>query len=64
MEKTRPKTWAERKLQREGVSVVDVSSGIVECDRCSRRWAVLTPTRHSRRPSGWWRCPEGCNAPE
>ena len=54
-----------RTCRRHGVEKVDPHSSFYRCTACGYVWGVMIQG-HPRPPlrRGWWRCPNGCNAPE
>jgi hypothetical protein len=56
-----PNEFTENHLKRVGVTIVSAASLKLRCDRCLKIWVVNR--MGLRLPKGYWRCPEGCNAP-
>ena len=56
----RPKRVTDGELAKVGVRIIDRDSVLLECVRRGHRW---TPKLMAggRMPTGWWRCPNGCN---
>lgn len=49
-------------LERVGIELVDPSSVRLRCRDCGQLWSPNLGTG-GQLPRGWWRCPNGCNAP-
>jgi hypothetical protein len=49
-------------LKKVGVTLVDLTSVHLRCDRCGATWS---PNLQSggRLPDRYWHCPNGCNVP-
>ncbi len=51
--------WSAKRV---GVTVVQESPIIVECERCEQRWSPsIRPQSKGQLYRGWRRCPNGCN---
>jgi transcriptional regulator with XRE-family HTH domain len=53
----------EDELMKFGMALTNSDHLLFRCEECGREW---TPNqlRGGRLPSGWWRCPSGCNEPK
>jgi hypothetical protein len=47
--------------RRAEITLVDPSTCRYRCNCCGQIWQPMIQSG-GRRPRGWWRCPEGCNA--
>ena len=48
-------------LMQANIELIDESRLLYRCLDCGQTWS--TNLLHGgRRPAGWWRCPNGCNA--
>lgn len=54
-----PRTFSDRELKKVGVKIMDMSAGILTCERCGYAWIVNAGGR--RAPNGYWKCPNECN---
>ena len=48
-------------LKKFGLSVISNRYFTLRCDRCAASWSPGANTW--KRKNGYWRCPNGCNAP-
>jgi ribosomal protein S27E len=46
----------EKYLKKHGVTLIDYSNSIFECDICGKRWTICAGRRR-----GLWKCPNECN---
>lgn len=61
-ESTRPKRWLKATLDRVNVAIFSISNLNLRCIQCQAIWSPnIRPGR--RLPSGYWKCPNGCNSP-
>lgn len=58
----RPRSFSDSELRKVDVEIVDLSSGMLGCLECGRRWIVNQPPRGKRHYRGYWKCPDGCNS--
>lgn len=58
-----PRRCTERELARFGVTLSNPNGVQLTCDACGQSWSPILRAG-GRMPRGYWRCPNGCNAPE
>jgi hypothetical protein len=59
-EENHPKHLTERELHKFSVEIIDKHSMRLRCEKCGEVWSPNLGTL-GRLPSGYWRCPNGCN---
>ena len=59
--KVGPNTSSPQQLKRFGLSVASRMPFILRCDRCGLPWVPRETEGQLER--GYWKCPNGCNAP-
>jgi hypothetical protein len=55
-----PSRCTPAELRRVGVELVPGSGYILSCMNCRERWSPMIQ-RGGKNPTGYWRCPMGCN---
>ena len=55
-----PKEFSDKELAEVGVTIVDKSRVTLQCKVCGQKWYPAV-REGGRLPSGYWKCPSGCN---
>lgn len=55
-----PNEFSPFQLKKVAVSIVKGQPLRLRCDRCESEWKVKDSGL--RKPKGYWKCPNGCNA--
>ncbi|HVS17494.1 MAG TPA: hypothetical protein VMT18_02755 [Planctomycetota bacterium] len=58
--RSRPNRFSAAELGRVGVTILDASGVRLRCKCCKQEWSPNVQPG-GRMPSGYWRCPRGCN---
>lgn len=60
---SRPRSYTEQELAKVGIRLVDAERAHLYCEACGLGFSPDFITG-GKLPRGYWRCPNGCNAPK